>query len=123
MVGGGGVRVDVNQELNFFLENSIKKLGGGEAGSMGGGSGLGGQDGCERRIEVLVKVKKKKFFFGGGVGGGGVGLGGQVGCERRIEVFCENSKKKNFFWGGRGGGGSGSGWGVRVDVNNELKFL
>ena len=21
------------------------------------------------------------------------------------------------------GGGSGSGWGVRVDVNNELKFL
>ena len=27
--------------------------------------------------------------------------------------------------GGRGGvvGGSGSGWGVRVDVNEELKFL
>ena len=22
-----------------------------------------------------------------------------------------------------GGGGSGSGWGVRVDVNEELKFL
>ena len=52
-----------------------------------GGSGLGGQDGCERRIEVFVKIKKKVFFCGGGVG-----------------------------WGG-------SGWGVRVDVNEELKFL
>ena len=36
-------------------------------------------------------------------------------------------KKNYFFWGGGsvGGsvGGSGSGWGVRVDVNEELKFL
>ena len=36
-------------------------------------------------------------------------------------------KKKNFFGGGVGGGGSlggsGSGLGVRVDVNEELKFL
>ena len=35
-------------------------------------------------------------------------------------------KKKIFFGGGVGGGsvgGSGSGWGVRVDVNEELKFL
>ena len=36
-------------------------------------------------------------------------------------------QKKKFFWGGvgrvRGGGGGGSGWGVRVDVNEELKFL
>ena len=30
-------------------------------------------------------------------------------------------QKKNFFGGV--GGGSGSGWGVRVDVNEELKFL
>ena len=39
-----------------------------------GGSGLGGQDGCERRIEVFVKIKKKNFFFwrGGGSGGGGI---------------------------------------------------
>ena len=36
-----------------------------------GGFGLGGQDGCERRIEVFVKIKKKKFFFFGGGGGGG----------------------------------------------------
>ena len=46
---------------------------------MGGvGFGRGCQGGCERRIEVFVKIKKKNFFFGGGVGGsvGGVGLGG-----------------------------------------------
>ena len=37
---------------------------------------MGGQGGCERRIEVFVKIqKKKKFFFfgGGGVGSGGIG--------------------------------------------------
>ena len=28
-----------------------------------------------------------------------------------------------FFGGGGGGGGVGSGWGVRVDVNREVKFL
>ena len=38
-----------------------------------GGSGLGGQDGCERRIEVFVKIQKKNFFGGGGRGGGGRG--------------------------------------------------
>ena len=53
-----------------------------------GGFGLGevfglwgGQGGCERRIEVFVKIKKK---WGGGVGGGRVKLGGSGGCERRI---------------------------------------
>ena len=52
-------------------------------------------------------------------------MGGQSGCERRIEVFVKIQKKKNFFGGGGGGGGSGSvsDWGVRVDVNEELKFL
>ena len=53
--------------------------------------------GWERRIEAFVKIpkKKKSFFLGGG---GGVGSGG-------------------------GGGGGASGWGVRVDVNGEVKFL
>ena len=79
-----------------------------------------------------MKIQKKKILGGGGRGGGGVGggvgLGGQSGCERRIEVFVK-IQKKNFFWGGGGrggggvGGGVGSGWGVRVDVNEELKFL
>ena len=50
---------------------------------MGVGVGLGGQSGCERRIEVFVKIQKKRFILGGG---GSVGGGGR--------------------WG------SGSGWGV-----------
>ena len=54
--------------------------------------------------------------------GVGVGLGGQSGCERRIEVFVKIQKKKLGGGGGSVGGG-GSGWGVRVDVNEELKFL
>ena len=44
---------------------------------------LGGQGGCERRIEVFVKIKKKNFFFGGGGGlveGSGLGGGGWSGC-------------------------------------------
>ena len=65
-------------------------------------------------------------MLGGGFrSGGGGGWVGQGGCERRIEI-----QKKNFLGGGRvyvGGGGSagGSGWwgGVRVAVNEELKFL
>ena len=50
-------------------------------GGSGGGVGLGGggQDGCERRIEVFVKIQKKKMFWGGG--GSGLGGGGQGGCE------------------------------------------
>ena len=44
---------------------------------MGGGGSVGGrgrgQGGCERRIEVFVKIQKKKNWGGGGVrwGGGG----------------------------------------------------
>ena len=73
--------MDVNQELYFFGKfNKKKNWGGGEGGFMGG-SGFGGQDGCERRIEVFVKIQKKKF--GGGVGGG-EGGSGEGGCERRI---------------------------------------
>ena len=63
-----------------------------------GGRGRG-QGGCERRIEVFVKIQKKNFFLGGGGGGsGGGGVGGSMG-------------------------GVGLGGGVRVDVNEELKFL
>ena len=48
-------------------------------GSGAGGSGwCGGQGGCERRIEVFVKFKKKLW---GGVssGGGGFRIGGEGG--------------------------------------------
>ena len=49
-------------------------------------------------------------MLGGRWGGGG---GGQGGCERRTEVFEKIHKKIG-----------GSSWGgVRVDVNEELKFL
>ena len=57
--------------------------GGGRVGGWGGICG-GGQDGCERRIEVFLNIKKNK---GGGVGswGGGVGFGGQG----RLDVIRE----------------------------------
>ena len=78
---------------------------------------LGGQSGCERRIEVFVKIQKKNWGVVGGRWGGGVGvgLGGQSGCERRIEVFVKIQKKKFFFGGGGPGGsvGGGVGGGVR----------
>ena len=35
--------------------------GGGSVGGGGVGVGLGGQSGCERRIEVFVKIQKKNF--------------------------------------------------------------
>ena len=51
-------------------------------GGGGGGVGVLSKGGCERRIEVFVKIQKKKNFFlggGGGGGGGGVGLVGEGG--------------------------------------------
>ena len=48
----------------------------------------------------------------GGSGWGGGGVGGR--CKRRCEVFVKIQKKM--------GGGCRVG-GVRVDVNEELKFL
>ena len=55
--------------------------------------------------------------MGWGREGEGSGLGGQGGCDRR-KVFGKIHKKKNS------GGGVGLGGGVvRVDVNEELKFL
>ena len=59
---------------------------------------MGGQSGCERRIEVFVKFKKKIFFCGGGGGSGG---GGSVA--------------EGVRWGDGVGGA-----GVRVDVNAML---
>ena len=49
--------------------------------ALGVGWGGRGQDGCERRIKVFVKIQKKIFFFfffffgGGGVGSGWGGSG------------------------------------------------
>ena len=59
-------------------------MGGGGGGSGRGGGGREGQVGCERRIEVFVKIPKK---MGGGrarVWGGRVGGGGQGRCKREV---------------------------------------
>ena len=75
--------MDVNEELKF-CENSKKKIrGGGRSGEVGGRGrvgGGGGQGGCERRIEVFVKIQKKNILeWGGGGGGGGWGRAGRSG--------------------------------------------
>ena len=68
-------------------------------GRWGGRGRVGGQSGCERRIEVFVKIPKKKnfFFLGGGPVGGG---GGSV---------AEGVRRRGLG-GGLGLVGRGSGW-------------
>ena len=77
---GWGVRVDVNEELKFLgkFKKNVVFFGGG----VRGGSKLGGQDGCERRIE---NSKKKEI----GGSGRGVGLGGGVDVNEELK-FGEN---------------------------------
>ena len=65
-----------------------------------------------------MKIQKKNL--GWGREGEGSGLGGQGGCDRRIEKFLGKFTKKKIQGGGSVWGGGG---GVRVDVNEELKFL
>ena len=62
-----------------------------------------------------MKIQKKKI-----VGGRGR-LGGGVDVIEELKFLGKFTKKKKI----RGGGGRGLGWwgGVRVDVNEELKFL
>ena len=79
---------------------------------VGSGVLVGGQGGCERRIEVFGKIHKTKFGEGGREGRGscgGVGLvgvrmdvnvmlgvGGDVGyggCEPRIEGSVQCTKR------------------------------
>ena len=76
-----GVRVDVNEELKFFKKIHTKKIGGG--GGVGGVRVVGGQGGCERRIEVFVKIQKK---IGGGGSGRGGGVRGRVGGGVSVDV-------------------------------------
>ena len=66
-----------------------------------------------------MKIKTNIFFWGGGVWSGG---GGHGKCEQRSEVFVKIQKymrRGSRMGGGRVGGVRG----VRVDVNEELKFL
>ena len=115
MGGQGGC----DRRIEKFLGKSTKKKSGG-GGSVWGGGGGGVRVDVNEELKFLCKFNFFFFFFFWG-GGGGSGWGSQDGCERRIEVFLKIQKKKKRNCGG--GGSGGSGWGVRVDVNEELKFL
>ena len=67
---------------------------------------------------MIIQKKLWGSVRGGGGGGGGFGFGGLDGCERRLEVFVKIEIQKKM--GGGGLGVLGSGWGVRLDVNEEL---
>ena len=81
--------------------------------------------GGECRDVTPTKLQSQNIFKESTGGGGSGWGGGQDGCERRI-IFFVKIQKTFFFFFFLGGGGRGSGWwggGVRVDVNEELKFL
>ena len=79
---------------------------------MGGGGGPGGrvgggQGGCERRIEVFVKIQNKKWWVGGR------DRFGRVRVDEIEELkFLGNIHQKKS--GGGGGGVGSGGGGVRI---------
>ena len=89
--------MDVNEELKF-LGKFKKKNWRGVGGGGGLGIGLGGQDGCERRIEVFVKIQIKKLGGGGGF---------RVDVNEGLKFL--GKLKKNGGVGGLGGSGWGGG--------------
>ena len=112
---GGGVRVDVIEELKFLGKLKNFFFFGGGGGGLGRGGGGGEVQGVyERKIEVFVKIKKKKVFLGGW---GGLVLGVRVDVNEELKFFFMKIQKKNWGGGksgggrvGFGGGGGGSGW-------------
>ena len=104
-LGGGGGKGECERRFEVFVK--MQKIGG------GGGRGRGVD--VNEEVKFLWKFKKK---IGRGRWGCRVG-GGQGGCERRIEFFVKIKKKIGRGCRERGG----SGLGVRVDVNEELKFV
>ena len=72
-VGGGGIGLEVQGGCD-------RRISGGSGGlGRRGSDWSGGHGGCERRIEVFVKIQKKIGGGSGGgvwVGGGDSGLGG-----------------------------------------------
>ena len=86
-------------------------------GREGEGSGLGGQGGCDRRIEKFLGKFKKRKFQGGG--GGRFGGAVRVDTNEELKFLCKFKKKIKKLGGGGGGGGvrglglgggGGSGW-------------
>ena len=63
----------------------------------------------------MVRPKKMSRFR--------LGWGGQGRCEQRSEVFLKIQKKLFLVGGGGRVGGMVGHEGVRMDVNEELKFL
>ena len=75
---------------------------------------MGGQVGCDRRIEKFFgKIHKKKNQGGGGGRFGGV----RVDVNEELKFLCK-FKKKMFFFGGVGGSGGGSGLGSQDGWKN-----
>ena len=72
----------------------------------------GVQGGCDRRIDVIVKMQKNRWRSGGVRSGGGGA--GQAGWNRRIEVIVKMQKQSGGCRGSvvGGGGWSGVGWGL-----------
>ena len=66
-LGTGVGSAEMSHLQNCSLKIYLKR-------AQGVGVRLGGQDGCERRIKVFVKIQKISIFFiwGGGGSGGGV---------------------------------------------------
>ena len=99
----------IKKNIFFFFE--------GVRSEGGGGFGLGGQGGCERRIEVFGKIQKK-MLWGLGVGSGwGSGRGVRLDVNEELKFFVKIQKKK--FEGVGGSRGEGLCWADRVDVNGQ----
>ena len=97
----------------MFCENQVRP-GMGEGGGLEGwglAEGELGQGGCERRIEVFVKINKKKIRGGGG-GRRVVGVGVRVNVN--VEGFVKIRSGRG--WGGSRGGGWSRGGVVGCNV-------
>ena len=109
LVGSAEMSHLQNCSLKIYLKRALGARGGGG----GGGEGWGVAGGCERRIEVFVKIQKKNW--GGGGGGGGVGLVGGGGSGWIPKKNLGGGVVRGGGGRGRvGGGGVGLGGGVRV---------
>ena len=72
-----------------------------------GGVGCG-ESGCERRSEVIVKIKKE--IEGGGGRGFGSGVGVRVDVYGELKFFLTKIQKEKKWGGGGRVGAGGSGW-------------
>ena len=81
----------------------------------------GGQDGCERRIKVFVKIQKKSFLFWGGWGWGGGGA--RVDVNREVKFLFVKIPKKKWGWCSGGGSLGGCEHIFKISPNTSLIIL